>query len=59
MMQILKQISAFFHIRQKDVCELSKYAGLHDYHDYYDSVTGQPWHFFVMKCRYCGKAFVM
>lgn len=40
------------------VCELSKGRGLHDdFHDYDDNDPPEPWHFYTMKCRRCGKSF--
>jgi hypothetical protein len=28
-----------------------------DYHDYPDSVAGEPWHFYLHTCKQCGKGF--
>lgn len=45
-------------LRRPDaVCEMSAGKGLADYHDYPDSVEGQPWHFHELTCRRCGKRF--
>lgn len=49
---------ALFHLNQKAVCNLSKNRGLHnDYHDYKDSIEGEPWHFIKLTCKHCGKQF--
>ena len=37
------------------VCEASK--GSADFHDYPDSITPEPWHFYPHVCRRCGKTF--
>jgi hypothetical protein len=45
-------------LRRPDaVCALSVGKGLADYHDYPDSVEGQPWHFHELTCKRCGKRF--
>lgn len=51
---------ARFHLSDEAVCQLSKGKGLFDcYHDYQDSEDGLPFHFAVMKCKRCGKEFVI
>ena len=49
---------ARFRLNLQVVCEES--AGLgpsSDYHDYPDSLCGQPWHFYPHQCKRCGKRF--
>jgi hypothetical protein len=57
MLKFFKFISALFHIRQKDVCELSQDMGLYDFHDYRDSTLGEPIHWYLLECKHCGKKF--
>jgi len=56
-MRLLKLISAYFRIRLKDVCEMSKGKGLWDYHDYHDTKDKYPWHFVELECERCKKKF--
>ena len=39
------------------VCQMS--TGDHDYHDYPDSTTPDPWHFHDHTCRRCAKRFMI
>ena len=49
---------ARFRLSQAAVCAMSRGRGLHDdFHDWKDSVEGEPWHFHVFSCKYCGKLF--
>lgn len=51
---------AYLHISDAAVCEMSR--GLlpeADYHDWWDGVANQPWHFFTHTCRRCGKRFTI
>lgn len=41
------------------VCELSREKGYVDFHDYPDSVEGEPWHFIALTCKRCGKQFTI
>lgn len=51
---------ARFRLSKSAVCEMSRGRGLHnDYHDYPDSVDGQPDHFVILMCRRCGKSFTI
>jgi hypothetical protein len=51
---------ARFHLSDAAVCEMSRGRGLHDdYHDYDDDVIGAPLHFCVLKCKRCGKEFMI
>ena len=50
---------AWSHLSEKAVCEMSKGMGLCDYHDWVDDDAGQPWNFDLMKCRRCGKKFMI
>jgi hypothetical protein len=38
-------------------CELSRSMGPYDYHDYLDSIYGEPWHMVLLTCKRCGKQF--
>jgi hypothetical protein len=51
---------ARFRLSESAVCEMSRGRGPHeDYHDYPDSVEGDPIHFATTKCRRCGKEFII
>ena len=54
---MLRILSTCFRIRQQDVCSLSTKE--RDYHDYWDTVEQEPWHFVPLKCRHCGKEFYL
>lgn len=53
------QIVATLHLSDRVVCELSASLGEHDYHDYDDSLEGEPWHMILLTCKRCGKKFYM
>ena len=54
----MKKLLAHLRINLNLVCELSKNKGPHnDYHDYPDDIIGEPWHFYLMACKRCGKRF--
>lgn len=49
---------AYFRLSDAAVCEMSQGRGPYDdYHDYPDSVVGEPLHFYTHHCKRCGKAF--
>lgn len=48
---------ARFRLSLKAVCELSKDKGVIDWHDYPDSIEGEPWHMVLLTCKRCGKKF--
>ena len=50
---------ARFRLSLAAVCEMSKGKGLLDYHDYPDDELGTPAHFVTMKCKRCGKEFMI
>lgn len=50
---------AYFHLSNKIVCQMSKNKGLVDYHDYDDSELGLPAHFVPLRCKRCGKEFII
>ena len=51
---------ALFRLSDEAVCEMSKGRNMfNDYHDYPDSETGEPDHFYVHTCKRCGKRFVI
>jgi len=54
---MIKQLLAFFRLSSKAVCEASASMGPYDFHDYPDDVIGEPWHFFLLTCKRCGKKF--
>ena len=57
-MSIIKWFLARFRLSQRAICQQSVGLGPHDdYHDYPDSVDGEPWHFVAMRCKFCGKEF--
>ena len=47
---------AFWHLSDRIVCEESA-KGKWDYHDYYDDIVGEPWHWAELTCKRCGKKF--
>ena len=49
-------ILAFFRLSNFAICQMSK-GTLSDFHDYSDSVEGQPFHFTELVCKRCGKRF--
>jgi hypothetical protein len=50
---------ARFHLSLEAVCQKSRGLGLVDYHDYPDSIVGEPWHFYTHTCKRCGKDFTI
>ena len=56
-MKIYNYLMAFFRLNQKYICKMSKDVGPYDFHDYPDSSEGQPYHFELLSCKYCGKKF--
>ena len=51
---------AWFRWDLEAVCEASKGLDAYsDFHDYPDSVDGEPWHFFTHTCKRCGKQFII
>lgn len=50
---------AFFHLDNEAVCRLSEGLGPRDYHDYDDDEMGVPAHFVTLRCRRCGKEFII
>ncbi len=54
---LLRRFLAFWRFDLDLVCELSR--GGKEYHDYPDSLVGEPWHFFRHTCRRCGKSFTI
>lgn len=60
MRRILDWFLARFRLSERAVCEMSKGRGLHDdFHDYPDDELGEPAHFVTLKCKRCGKEFVI
>ena len=51
---------AYWRLSPTWVCELSRTLPPdRDYHDYPDSMTPSPLHFYDHTCRRCGKSFVI
>ena len=50
---------ARFRLDLKIVCEESAKMNEIDYHDYPDSIDGIPCHFATLKCKRCGKGFII
>jgi hypothetical protein len=50
---------AIFRLSNKAICEASADMGMSDYHDYHDSIDGEPYHFFELTCKRCGKKFTL
>jgi len=59
MRQLWLWFLARFRLSDKAVCELSKDMGVIDWHDYPDSEEGFPEHFGLLKCKRCGKKFMI
>lgn len=58
MRRLWRWLLARFRLDLQVVCEESAGRGLHDdYHDYPDSIEGEPWHFIPLTCKRCGKEF--
>lgn len=53
----LRKLIAFFRLNLTIVCEESR--GDRDYHDYPDDELGEPWHMIPLKCKRCGKEFMI
>ena len=58
-MRLWKWFLARFRLSQKAICEMSAGRDLCDFHDYPDTEHGQPWHFATLRCRHCGKEFLI
>ena len=55
---MLRRLLARLRWSQRAICEESQGRGLYDdFHDYPDTVHGEPWHFTDLTCRHCGKQF--
>lgn len=51
---------ARFRLSQYAICTMSADKGLHDdFHDYPDTVDGEPFHFTTLRCRHCEKEFTI
>ena len=58
MIKIIRFYIALFHLNDKIVCEESeRLKSVIDFHDYKDSIEGEPWHFVLLQCKRCGKYF--
>lgn len=56
MIRVWKLFLARFRFSETAVCEMSLYSDW-DFHDYHDSTTPEPWHFYKHTCARCGKQF--
>lgn len=52
-----RRIAAAFRLSKRAVCEESASMGTCDFHDYPDSIEGEPWHMVLLTCKRCGKQF--
>lgn len=53
-------LAATFRLDLQAVCEMSRDRGPHDdFHDYPDSIVGEPWHGYLHTCKRCGKDFTI
>ena len=59
MKQLWRRFLAFSRLSLGLVCEMSRGMGHVDYHDYPDSIEGEPWHFCLLTCKRCGKQFTI
>lgn len=50
---------ARLRLSEKAVCVMSRNEGAVDFHDYPDSVEGEPLHFCLLTCKRCGKQFTI
>lgn len=50
---------AKFRLSQYAVCTMSDDLGADDFHDYPDSIEGEPFHMTLLTCRHCGKQFTI
>jgi hypothetical protein len=57
MNKVIQKILALFRLNEKAICDASVGFGPYDYHDYPDSIEGEPWHFYLLTCKRCGKKF--
>lgn len=55
-----RRFLAYWRLDLDMVCEMSRgRLPEADYHDYPDSLLGEPIHMYVHHCRRCGKAFTI
>ena len=52
-----RRIMAQLRLSDQAVCEESADMGTCDFHDYPDSIEGEPWHMVLLTCKRCGKQF--
>jgi hypothetical protein len=57
--KVIRWLLATFRLNLRFVCEESASKGLIDFHDYTDDESGEPWHMYAMKCKRCGKKFII
>jgi hypothetical protein len=57
MRTFLLHLAAFLRINHHSVCDASR--GKRDYHDWPDSVVGEPWHMYEHTCKRCKKKFTI
>lgn len=57
--KLFRKIIAFLRLNDQIVCKESKNKDLIDYHDYPDSIEGEPWHFVKLTCKRCNKQFTI
>ncbi len=59
MRRLWRWFLARFRLDLDAVCDESLRMGPVDYHDYPDSIEGEPWHFCTLTCKRCGKPFTI
>ena len=58
--RLYRWFMARFRLNLRIVCEESAGKGWYDdYHDYKDDVGSQPYHFVTLRCKRCGKEFII
>lgn len=54
-----RRLLARFRLSLSAVCEESAGMGPYDFHDYPDDDLGAPAHFTKLRCKRCGKEFLI
>jgi len=59
MPKFIRWFLARFRLNLRIVCEESAGKGVIDFHDYSDSIDGEPRHMVPVQCKRCGKKFLI